>query len=71
MTPEGESKNCPGWRREAAVKLFVLWEGSRATGLPKLEELGSQAGGGGGGGGGGDGKGLQTSPPGPAVPGVL
>lgn len=45
MTPEGESKNCPGWRREAAVKLFVLWEGSRATGLPKLEELGSQAGG--------------------------
>lgn len=45
MTPEGESKNCLGWRREAAVKLFVLWEGSRATGLPKLEELGSQAGG--------------------------
>ena len=45
MTPEGKSKNCPGWRREAAGKLFILWKGSRATGLLKLEELGSQAGG--------------------------
>lgn len=53
MTPqEGESKNCPHWRSGRLLVLFILWEGSRATGLPKLEELGSQLGGWGGGSGG-------------------